>query len=234
VAKHVSAEFPLCQPAHLPCCPQPVNNTSESCPACHISDTVAAKKTLEQERLKSLPQTPNALSHQNPPATTSRQPPHPAVNSLPACVTGLRSLVSKTISAFRSSLSLRSGKRASKRAYVCHAAFSKEIIYMKLKALVLVFAALLFISLSAQASTVVACCGNPACCDSGGCCKWSVKRSCPHSFRLQFRERVWARCTSVPLRISETYEHIRIYRRRDFPSATSPQTPRWQHRDTRR
>jgi len=42
---------------------------------------------------------------------------------------------------------------------------------MKLKALVLVFAVVLFISLSAQAATVVACCGNPACCDSGGCCK---------------------------------------------------------------
>jgi hypothetical protein len=42
---------------------------------------------------------------------------------------------------------------------------------MKLKALVFAFAAVLFISLSAQAATVVACCGNPACSDCGSCCK---------------------------------------------------------------
>ena len=67
-AEHVSAEFPLCQPAHSPCCPLPANNTSESCPACHISDTVATRKTLEHEReqegLKSVPQTQTAFSHQ--------------------------------------------------------------------------------------------------------------------------------------------------------------------------
>ena len=72
-AEHVSAEFPLCQPAHSPCCPQPVNNSSESCPACHISDTVAAKKTLEheRERSKSLPQIQNWLSHQANPLVTA-------------------------------------------------------------------------------------------------------------------------------------------------------------------
>ena len=42
---------------------------------------------------------------------------------------------------------------------------------MKAKAFVFAFAAILFVSLAAQAATVVACCGNPACCDSGGCCK---------------------------------------------------------------
>jgi hypothetical protein len=74
LAEHISAEFPLCQPAQSPCCPQPANNTSESCPACHISVTVAAKETREQERLKSLPQARNALSRQpNPPVTVSRR-----------------------------------------------------------------------------------------------------------------------------------------------------------------
>ena len=61
-AEHVSAEFLLCQPAQSPCCPQPANNTSESCPACHISVTVATKETREQERVKSLPRTQNAFS----------------------------------------------------------------------------------------------------------------------------------------------------------------------------
>jgi len=63
-AEHVAAEFPLCQPAQSPCCPQPANNTSESCPACHIANAVAARKSVEQEReqeaAKSLPRTRNA------------------------------------------------------------------------------------------------------------------------------------------------------------------------------
>ncbi len=67
LAEHVLAEFPLCQPTHSPCCPQPANNTSESCPACHIPVTVAAKKTLEQERLKPRAQTRAALNHRAPP-----------------------------------------------------------------------------------------------------------------------------------------------------------------------
>jgi hypothetical protein len=71
LAEHVSAEFPLCQPTHSPCCPQPVNNTSESCPACHISVTVAAKKTLEQERFKPRPQTQDALNHRANPAVVA-------------------------------------------------------------------------------------------------------------------------------------------------------------------
>ena len=41
---------------------------------------------------------------------------------------------------------------------------------MKLKALVFAFAAVFFISLSAQAASVAACCDNPTCCDDG-CCK---------------------------------------------------------------
>ena len=73
-AEHISAEFPLCQPAQSPCCPQPASNTSESCPACHISVTIAAKDIREQERLKSLPKARIALSHQpKPPATSSRR-----------------------------------------------------------------------------------------------------------------------------------------------------------------
>lgn len=42
---------------------------------------------------------------------------------------------------------------------------------MKLKALVFAFAAVLMLSLSAQAATVFTCCGDPACCDGGSCCK---------------------------------------------------------------
>lgn len=60
LAEHVSADFPLCQPEHLPCCPQPVNNTNESCPACHVSVLVAAKETQQQERLEFYPSTRNA------------------------------------------------------------------------------------------------------------------------------------------------------------------------------
>ena len=83
-AEHVSAEFSLCQPAQSPCCPQPVNNTSESCPACHISVTVAAKETVKQERLKSPPQTQNALNHQaNPPVAASRRELTPGLRYQP-------------------------------------------------------------------------------------------------------------------------------------------------------
>jgi hypothetical protein len=43
---------------------------------------------------------------------------------------------------------------------------------MKFKALAFAFAAILFASLSAQAATTIASCGdNPACCDGGSCCK---------------------------------------------------------------
>lgn len=67
-AEHAAAEFPLCQPAQSPCCPQPVNNSSESCPACHVTNAVAAKRNVEQEReqegSKSVSQTPSALRHQ--------------------------------------------------------------------------------------------------------------------------------------------------------------------------
>jgi len=42
---------------------------------------------------------------------------------------------------------------------------------MKLRTLVFTLAAVLSLSLAAQAATVVACCGNAACCDSGSCCK---------------------------------------------------------------
>jgi hypothetical protein len=79
-AEHVAAEFPLCQPAHSPCCPQPVNNTNESCPACHISDTVAAKKSVEQEReqegSKSLPRAQNAANHRANPRVTAFRREH--------------------------------------------------------------------------------------------------------------------------------------------------------------
>jgi hypothetical protein len=42
---------------------------------------------------------------------------------------------------------------------------------MKIKALSLVFAAVMLLSLSASAATVNMCCGNPACCDGGTCCQ---------------------------------------------------------------
>lgn len=71
-AEHVAAEFVLCQPAHSPCCPQPASNTSESCPACHVSETVAEKKIVEQKRgqeeLECRPQTQAAISHQAGPS----------------------------------------------------------------------------------------------------------------------------------------------------------------------
>jgi len=83
-AEYVSAEFPLCQPTHSPCCPQPVNNSSESCPACHISITVAAKKTLEQERLKPRPQKRAALNHWSiPPVITSHRELSPGLRYRP-------------------------------------------------------------------------------------------------------------------------------------------------------
>ena len=84
-AEHVSAEFPLCQPAQSPCCPQPANNTSESCPACHITTTVAAKDTREQERLNSIPQAQNALRRRPcPPVTASRRESTPGLRYQPA------------------------------------------------------------------------------------------------------------------------------------------------------
>jgi hypothetical protein len=96
-----------------------------------------------------------------------------AVNSLAGSITSPRSLISKTISAFRSSPYPRSpGVRRNVIARMCVSrCISKELIFMKAKAFVFAFAAILFVSLAAQAATVVACCGNPACCDSGGCCK---------------------------------------------------------------
>ncbi|MBB5059542.1 hypothetical protein HDF16_004268 [Granulicella aggregans] len=42
---------------------------------------------------------------------------------------------------------------------------------MKIKALSLVFAAVMLVSLSASATTLNACCGDPTCCDGGSCCK---------------------------------------------------------------
>jgi hypothetical protein len=60
-AEHVSAQFPLCQPAHSPCCPLPANNTSESCPACHVTVTIAKKETHEQKRVDPLSQAQNVV-----------------------------------------------------------------------------------------------------------------------------------------------------------------------------
>jgi hypothetical protein len=48
-AVHLSAEFPLCQPDHSPCCPLPVNNAAESCPACQVSANVAEKEESKSE-----------------------------------------------------------------------------------------------------------------------------------------------------------------------------------------
>jgi hypothetical protein len=44
----------------------------------------------------------------------------------------------------------------------------KEINTMKFK--VFAVAAVLLLSLSAQAATAFTCCDNPACCDSSNCC----------------------------------------------------------------
>ena len=60
-AEHVSAQFPLCQPAQSPCCPLPANNTSESCPACHVTVTIAKKETHEQKRVDPLSQAQNVV-----------------------------------------------------------------------------------------------------------------------------------------------------------------------------
>lgn len=43
-AEHLSAEFPLCQPDHSPCCPLPENNAPESCPACQVTVTAVQKE----------------------------------------------------------------------------------------------------------------------------------------------------------------------------------------------
>jgi hypothetical protein len=51
-AEHLSAEFPLCQPDHSPCCPLPVNNAPESCPACHAPVTVAEKEESNSEGVR--------------------------------------------------------------------------------------------------------------------------------------------------------------------------------------
>ena len=44
-------------------------------------------------------------------------------------------------------------------------------IFMKIKVLSLVFAAVMLSSLSASAAIVHMCCGNPTCCDGGTCCE---------------------------------------------------------------
>jgi hypothetical protein len=98
---------------------------------------------------------------------------HLSVNSLQASVTEPPSLISKTISAFRSapsSTSPEAARRNALGAHVYQTPCSKEIV-MKLKALVFAFAAVLFLSLSARAVTVAPCCDSPACCDGSSCCK---------------------------------------------------------------
>jgi hypothetical protein len=73
-AEHVSAQFPLCQPSQSPCCPLPANNSSESCPACHVTVTVAEEQTREQEQSDPLPQAQNAGGQRpNSPVVASRR-----------------------------------------------------------------------------------------------------------------------------------------------------------------
>ncbi|HEY9138244.1 MAG TPA: hypothetical protein VIM67_08235, partial [Terriglobus sp.] len=68
---HLSAEFPLCQPEHLPCCPLPVNSAAETCPACQVTVTVAEKEESKSERL-----------HLTPRAATVHDPrPRPLIHS---------------------------------------------------------------------------------------------------------------------------------------------------------
>jgi len=47
---------------------------------------------------------------------------------------------------------------------------TKEIV-MKIRVLSLVVAAVMFLSLSASAATVLSCCGEASCCDGSSCCK---------------------------------------------------------------
>src|SRR5271154_1907448 len=85
LAEHVSAEFPFCQPSHSPCCPQPVNNSNESCPACHISVTVALKENGQQERQNSLARTRNKPSPRpTPPVIASFRELTPGIRYRPA------------------------------------------------------------------------------------------------------------------------------------------------------
>jgi hypothetical protein len=73
-AEHVSAQFPLCQPSQSPCCPLPANNSSESCPACNVTVTVAEKQTREQDQSNPLPQAQNVGSQRpNSPVIASRR-----------------------------------------------------------------------------------------------------------------------------------------------------------------
>jgi hypothetical protein len=60
-AQHLSAEFPLCQPERFPCCPLPINNARQSCPACQVSLVIAKKEELKSEaaRFASLPKGPH-------------------------------------------------------------------------------------------------------------------------------------------------------------------------------
>jgi hypothetical protein len=62
-AEHASAQFPLCQPENLPCCPSSTNTTNVSCPACRLSVPVAAKDKSEQERSQSVLQAKITRTH---------------------------------------------------------------------------------------------------------------------------------------------------------------------------
>jgi hypothetical protein len=56
-AEHLSAKFPLCQPDHSPCCPLPVNNAPESCPACRAPIAAAEKEESKSEEVRFIPRT---------------------------------------------------------------------------------------------------------------------------------------------------------------------------------
>ena len=80
-AEHLTAEFPLCQPDHSPCCPLPVNSAPETCPACQVSVTVAERGESPSE---GVPLTPHAEKDQH-----SR--PNPLIRLTPRELTpGLR------------------------------------------------------------------------------------------------------------------------------------------------
>ncbi len=79
LAEQVSAQFPLCQPSHSPCCPEPAGNSSESCPVCYVSASAALKEDGQQERSESLARAENARIS---------QPSRSAIASLPQVTLG--------------------------------------------------------------------------------------------------------------------------------------------------
>lgn len=90
---------------------------------------------------------------------------------LKVCATIRPFFSSRTICGFREIFYLSRMSRPVLYVWSCRP-FTKNLkeIVMKLRILSLVFAAVMFASLSASAATVSSCCGEPACCNGGSCC----------------------------------------------------------------